>query len=401
MSDLRFEFTAVAANGVSQAGVVEATGENEAYRRLAARGLTPVRLRELREQTPLFTFGRVTSADVAGFTRELGVLLEAKIPLARGLASIAEHNDKHAMERIVRQIAVAVEAGLPLTDAMAQHRSTFGEVYIETIRAAERSGNLPGVVSHLADLLERQADARRMLKRALTYPLIVMGVITAAIAIIFMFVVPRFAATFEAQGVSLPVVTRVVQSIALSFEMYWYLYAGALASVIIAFMIAWRSDAGRPKVEGLLIRIPYLGALLLSEAVSRFAGIMAIGMSSGLDVIESLEMSGRATGVRAFQEQTRAMAERLRGGAQLGDVLGSSRYIPSFARRMISAGKDARELGKACEVVSRHYERQATHLMKNVNTVIEPLLTVLLAAIVLVVALSVFLPMWEMIKVRR
>lgn len=127
---------------------------------------------------------------------------------------------------------------------------------------------------------------------------------------------------------------------------------------------------------------------------------MAIGLNSGLGVIECLEISGRATGTRAFQAQTKAMADQLRGGANLSDVMSTSRYIPSFARRMMAAGKDARELGKACEVVGRHYERNATHLMKNINTVIEPLLTVFLAGIVLVVALAVFLPVWAMIKVR-
>ena len=244
-------------------------------------------------------------------------------------------------------------------------------------------------------------DRRKMLKRALTYPVIVMAVIAVAVTIIFVFVVPRFAATFESQGVKLPMVTRVVQAIAGSVRGYWYAYAAALAGAAVTLTAMWRSRRGRARLEGAMYRLPYIGRILLSDTTARFTSIMAIGLQSGLDVIESIEMSGRAAGVSAFRDQTRAMAERLRGGAQLADVLSSSPYVPSFARRMLTAGKDARELGRACEVVGRHYERESSHLMKNINTVIEPLLTVALAGIVLVVALSVFLPMWEMIKVRH
>jgi type II secretory pathway component PulF len=400
MSDTRYEYAAVSEAGASSTGIVEAASEQDAYRKVVARGLTPFRIREKRVQAALFSVGRVGSSDIAGFTRELGVLLEAKIPLARGLASMAEHNEKPAMAAIARQIAVAVEAGIPLTEAMGQHRAEFGEVYLETIRAAERSGNLAGVVAHLADLLERQAETRQMLKRALTYPVIVVGVITVAVAIIFAFVVPRFAATFAAQGIQLPLITKIVQAVAASVTGYWYLYLAGTLATAFGLAVAWRSESGRLRLESILMRVPYIGAILLAESVSRFASIMAIGLNSGLGVIECIEVSGRAAGSRAFQAQTRVMADRLRGGASLGDVMTGSPYVPSFARRMIAAGKDARELGKSCEIVGRHYERNAVYLMKNINTVIEPLLTVVLAAIVLVVALAVFLPMWTMIKVR-
>lgn len=401
MSLIRYEYRAVDGVGETSTGAVEAASEHEAYRRLSARGLTPVSLAERREQAPLFSFNRLSSRDVADFTRELGVLLEAKIPLSRGLASIAEHDDKAAMRNLVRQVAVAVEAGMPLTDALAQHRGVFGDVYIETIRAAERSGNLAAVIAHLADLLERQAETRQMLKRALTYPVIVMAVIALAVTVIFVFVVPRFAATFESQGVKLPLVTRVVQAVAGSVRGWWFVYLGVIASAVLGAMLTWRSAGGRIRLENLLVRVPYVGRILVADTTSRFSSIMAIGLSSGLDLIESIEMSGRAAGSSAFRAQTHTMAERLRGGAQLADVLTASASIPSFARRMLTAGKDARELGRACEVVGRHYERESTHLMRNINTLIEPLLTVALAGIVLVVALAVFLPMWEMIKVRH
>ncbi|MEK6703305.1 MAG: type II secretion system F family protein [Planctomycetota bacterium] len=401
MSLLRFEYLAVSAGGERLTGAIEAPSEHEAFRLVSAKGLTPVRIKEHVERPPLFSWGQIKPADIANLTRELAVLVHAKIPLARGLLSIAEHEGKPALKKMVRQIAISIEAGSPITDALSQHKAVFGEVYIETIRAAERSGNLPLVISHLAELLERQMEMKQQLKRALTYPVIVLGVVALAMVIIFVFVVPRFAKTFEQQGVKLPLVTQVVQGIGLSVQHYWFLYVGVIAAGIITITAMWRSATGRPMLELFCTRIPYVGRILLAETAARFSRVMAIGMSSGLDVIDAIEVSGRASGKHAFREETKTMADRLRGGAQLSEVLKSSRFIPNFARRMLAAGKDATELAKACDVVGSHYDREASHLMKNINTVVEPLLTVALAAIVLVVALSVFIPMWEMVRINK
>jgi type II secretory pathway component PulF len=401
MSLARFEYAAVNTLGVTASGVIESATTQDAYRTLAARGLTPLYVRESRAHQPLFSFGTIRADDITGFTRELSVLLDARIPLDRGLASIANHHEKPALRTIVREIAQAVESGIALTEAMSRHPHLFSEVYVETIRAAERTGNLGGIVAHLADLLERRDETRRMLKRALTYPAIVTTIILAAIIVIFVFVIPRFSATFQAQGVTLPAVTRIVQSVASSFTTFWYLYAAAVLTGSVALALMWRTVSGRLRLEHVLYRTPYLGTMLVSDLISRFGGIMSIGLASGLDVIDSLAIAGRSTGSRLFSAHTTQMAERLRGGASLPGVLDNSTLIPSFARRMIVAGKDAKELSKACDAVGRHYERRATHLMRNINTIIEPILTVALAGIVLVVALSVFLPMWEMIRVKR
>jgi type II secretory pathway component PulF len=401
MSVARFEYSAVNASGTAASGTIEAASSQDAYRALASRGLTPLSVREVAERRPLFSRSVIRSEDLTGFTRELSVLLEARIPLARGLVSIAENHEKPALRTIIRGVAQAVESGVALTDAMSKHPEVFNDVYVETIRAAERTGNLAGIVNHLADLLERRDETRRMLKRALTYPVIVTAVIAIAVVVIFVFVIPRFAATFEAQGVTLPAVTRIVQSIAASFTGFWYLYAAAAVGTVITLMMMWRTVAGRQRLERLLYRAPYLGNMLISDLVSRVTGIMSIGLASGLDVIDSVAIAGRSSGSKAFAAHAEEITERLRSGAGLAEVLDDARLIPSFARRMIVAGKDAKELSKACDVVSRHYEKRATHSMRNINTIIEPILTVALAGIVLVVALSVFLPMWEMIRVKR
>jgi len=184
-------------------------------------------------------------------------------------------------------------------------------------------------------------------------------------------------------------------------QSYWWIYAGVASAALCAVILAWRQPAGRVRLERLLMASPIVGPMLVADAASRFVSVLAVGLGSGLDLIESFRIAGRATGRHALREQTESVADGLLSGKDIGDALSKATLVPSFARRMLVAGKDAKELARACGVVSRHYERESAHLMKNINTVIEPILTVALAAIVLVVALSVFVPMWEMVKVKH
>lgn len=396
-----FRYTAIAPSGERREGTLHATDEQDAFRKVSSQGLTPIRIRTVRSQAPIFSFQQIKAADIADFTRELSVLVEAKIPLARGLLSIAEHEEKPALRHMIRDIATIIEAGSPMTEALEKYRTVFGEVYIETIHAAEKSGNLAEVASHLAELLERQLETRQQLRRALTYPLIVMVVVAVALTVIVVFVVPRFAKTFAAHDIQLPLATRIIQGLGLSIRLNWPVYAGAAGALAATVFFTLRTAKGWLWIENALIRLPYIRRIIVAVTAGRFARVLGIGLGSGLNIIEALSIGGRATGRPLFVAECESMADSLRRGAELGDAIKHSRYLPSFARRMISAGKDSTELAKACNVVARHFDRESAHLTKNINTIIEPLMTLGLAAIVLIVALSVFLPMWQMVKLNH
>jgi type II secretory pathway component PulF len=197
----------------------------------------------------------------------------------------------------------------------------------------------------------------------------------------------------------LPLATKVVQAVGASVHNYWWAYLTVLVGVIVTFVCMWRNTAGRLIIESALLKLPYISKLITTMAAARFSRVLGISLASGLDVIEAIDIAGRSTGRPIFVNDCTAMADSLRQGERLIDVLQRTQYLPPFAKRMIGAGKDAKELSRSCEIVSRHFDREAGNLAKNVNTIIEPIMTVALAAIVLVVALSVFLPMWQMARV--
>lgn len=401
MSVVMYKYEALDASGRTTTGTIRAGTEQEAYRKINASGLTPVSLDVVRGATAGFSFQRITKQDIVNFTRELAVLVEARIPLDRGLISIAEHETNRPLAAMVRDVAAQIESGVPITQALSKYDDVFGDVYIATMRAAERSGNLQAVTQHLAEMLEKQVETRQQVVRAMTYPIIVLCMIAAAMSVIIGFVVPKFARTFAASGGQLPLATRIVQGLGENVNEYWWAYASIVAGTLVGWVVAWKNPKGRLVLENFLTRLPYIGRVLVSHAAARFARVMHIGLASGLDVIDSMQVAGQATGRPVFANDCEQMTQRLRGGERLAEVLAGTRYLPPFARRMIGAGKDSKEVSRACDIVARHYDREASNLTKNINTIVEPIMTVGLAAIVLVVALAVFLPMWQMARIKR
>lgn len=399
----KFKYIAIGSDGNRVSGVLEADTESEACQRLGADGITPVRIREIsaRGISSRGRGKRITQRDISDLTREISVLVEANIPIARGLRSVAEHEKNPRLRDMVTDIAVMIESGEKLTNAFGKHKEVFGEVYIETIRAAEKSGTLATVTNHLADMLERNNETREHIRRAMTYPAIVGAFVVLAITVIVVFVVPRFALIFESNGVALPVTTRLIRTLGDSVHAWWWAYAGAVVGSALLLRQQWRSPAGRFRIEKILLKTPYIGAMLTAVTTARFSRVLAIGIESGIEVIEAIWIAGRSTGRPVFAAECDRLCERMRTGDSLEATLNASEQLPSFARRLLGAGKESAELAGAGRIIARHYDRIADHLSKNINTVIEPLITIAIAAIVLIVALSVFLPMWQMISISR
>jgi type II secretory pathway component PulF len=398
-----FKYTALDCNGKRIVGRLDAQHESDACARLAATGVTPLKIREASRRPTVRAnlTGRykIRSQDIAELTREISVLVEANIPIARGMRSVAEHEKNPALRDMVTDIAVMIESGEKLTTAFGKYESVFGDVYIETMRAAERTGTLASVTEHIANMLERNLEARDQLRRAMTYPAIVGAVVAMAMTVIIVFVVPRFAIIFETNGIPLPLTTRVIRGLGDSVRDWWWLYLLGGAGVAIAAMEQWRSARGRLRIERVLLKTPYFGTIVSAVTTARFSRVMSIGIDSGIEVIEAIGIAGRATGRPVFVAECDQLCDRMRAGESFETVLNTAKYLPNFARRLLAAGKDSKELAGAGRIIARHYDRLGDNLAKSINTVIEPMITISIAIIVLIVALSVFLPMWQMISI--
>lgn len=401
MASTTFKYQAVDEHGTRNKGRIDAQNEHKAFQLLVERGLTPLTIRESRNSISILGKRRVTQLEIATLTREMSVLLEANIPIGRGLMSIAEHEKNPALRDMIFDIATMIESGEKITAAFNRYAHVFGDVYIETLRSAEKTGQIGPVASHLADMLERNIETTQQIKRALTYPMIVIGFVAMALSVIVIFVVPKFAKIFEANGVELPLTTRIIRAMGTSLTQYWWAYLLAMGVVLYSVYKAWHNEQGRFRIEKLLHKLPYIGDMFTAVTTARFSRVMSIGLDSGIEVIEAIEIAGGSTGRPVFQDECVRMCDRMRNGDSLSDVINRAQGLPSFARRLFGSGKDSKELARAGSIIARHYDRQSDHLAKNINTVIEPMITIAMAGIVLLVALSVFLPMWQMISINK
>jgi type II secretory pathway component PulF len=397
-----FAYQAVDRTGRKRSGVELAPSKADALRAITSQGLTPLSLSEVREGASRrlsWKRSRISGADIAHFTYQFGVLISARIPISEGLRSIGTQERNERFREVILDIAGRIEAGDQVAQALDAHRSVFGEMYVETVRAAERSANLSNVLEMLSETLERNMETSRAVKGAMMYPMCVLSVLGIAVVFLVGFVVPKFASMFEQRGATLPIFTQVLMRVGVSVQTWWYVYLAVVVGLVFALRNAWRRPTSRVALDSLLHRVPFVNRVLIGLATSRFARILGVSLGSGLGLIESLELAGKASARPMLQIEAARLADQVRVGGRLTDVLASCRYLSAFSKRLLTAGEEAGELPRMCSVIARHYDRETSYLTKNIGTVIEPVLIVLIACVVLAVALAIFLPMWDMIKV--
>lgn len=395
MSALAFDYRAMDRAGRETRGTVTATDRDQAFRQVVESGLTPLTIKAAKPDRR-GSRGRVRLREISQFTYQLQVLLEARIPIGDGIAGLAQQESNQRFRRVLLDIATQVEAGHTIAGAMGRHRKVFGDVYVETVTAAEQSGTIIKTLDHLCEALERMESARRQVIGAMLYPVCVMVTLFAASAFLITYTIPKFAAMFAARGIQLPFLTRMLAGLGNSVHDHWWLYLGALLGAVVAgrFVVSrhpmW--------VERMLHKIPVIESVLVGLAMARFSRVLSVSLSAGLGLLDALEMSKRAAAREMLTRDVDRLGGQVRVGRRLADGLSEARYIPSFARRMFSAGEQSGELVRMTAVVARHYERETEHRVKALTTVLEPVLVVTIAGVVLVVALAIFLPMWNMVQ---
>ena len=398
MSKPGFEYRAVDRAGAATRGLVHAASSQDAYRKLLAQGLTPVRIRSATARG-----GRrkrkIKPVEISHFTHQLAVLLEARIPVADCFRSIADQEPNPTLRAISLEIAQSVQSGQSVTSALEPHRTLFGTVYIETIHAAESSGNMITVLGHLADSVEEEAEMRRTVRGALLYPIAVVMALTLATLFLVTFVVPKFANMFAERGVELPLLTQVLANFGQSIRDWWFIYLAITVGAVFFMRSAWRNPSSRRKIDTWLHKVPYLRDVLTGVAVARFSSVLGISLRSGIGLIESLDMAGRASGRPLLMLDAERMVNQVRAGGRLRDVVAECDYLPGFVKQLIGAGEESGEIPRLCNVIAHHFSRETKHLTKNMATVIEPILIAGLTGVVLLIALAVFLPMWDMVKI--
>lgn len=333
------------------------------------------------------------------FTGNLSTLYKAGIPLLRALSLISIGKPESRFNYAIKQLRFGLQAGKSLSQAMAEFDDLFPQTYRATIAAGEESGHLDEILDELSAMLEEEMALVRQVKSGVRYPIMVILAIVAAFIVIISYVIPKFVDFYSSFGAQLPLPTRIIMGISQLFTSYWW---AALAVVILlayGFRRLLADERGKFWFDTRVLRLPIFGDLVAKGNVASFCLMLRILFKSGIPLIKSLKLLSESIKNTAIAAEVNQMNSLLEQGREHDIRLTRFEFMPQMALEMISIGLESGALDNMLQVVGRHYAKQVGYASRQLTAVLEPILTIVLGIFVLILALSIMLPMWNLIKV--
>lgn len=390
-----FAYVALEPSGKKKTGYVEATDKDSAIARITSEGRFVVEIREEKIQREI-TFSRskkkVTKSDVALFTRRLSDLSAAGLPLDRAIQVVAEQSESQALSEIAEEALDEVRGGLSVSQALAKHPRVFPEIYTQSLRAGEASGQFPAVSGRLADVLESEVARRSQIISALTYPIVLTFVAIGVVVFLLLYVVPKLAPVFKSLGNDLPAPTKMLLAFTGFLTQQWYVVIAIIIGIVIAYRLWVNSEAGALQRDKLILKIPVLGPIVQKAVVSRFARILSTLVFGGVPILESLSISGQSAGNLVFKQSSIQVADEVRDGRSIADAMRDSGAFPPVITHMVAIGEETGDLPKMLGRVSDSLDFEVDNGMRRLTALVEPLIVLSMGGFVGFVVLAVLLP---------
>jgi MSHA biogenesis protein MshG len=406
-----FQYTGRNRRGEAVKGNIEAASLDAVATQLFNNGVTPIDivpasvqqdvLGGLRALLDRLKEGRVELLDQVFFCRQMYTLLKAGVPIMQALRGLRETTKNPALAKVVGSLVEGLDAGLDLSAAVKRHEAEFSPLFVSMVQVGESTGSLPDAFLQLSQYLEREKDTRERIKQALRYPAIVILAITIALFIINLFVIPAFAKVFASFKAELPWATRVLIGTSEFTVAYWYYILAALilAAVLVRYYI--HTPEGRYRWHRWKLKIPLIGSIVHRAMLGRFARSLSVTLKAGVPLVQGMTVVSRAVDNDFIGERILQMRDGLERGETITRTAAATGLFPAMVLQMISVGEDTGAVDTLLAEVADYYEREVDYDLKNLSSAIEPLLIVFVGIMVLILALGVFLPMWDLAQAAR
>lgn len=401
----RFEYVARDSRGARITGDVEAGSADAVASQLLEQGATPVDITEKPDDDTASSqlswrrrlgFDKPSRDDIIMFSRQMYTLTRSGIPLMRGLTQLAESTRNPVLSDAIHDIVEDLESGRELGGALSRHPKLFPPLYVAMIRVGEESGRLEDAFSRLTQYLEKERDTIRQIKQAVRYPTMVIAAIGIAMFILMTYVIPVFAKVFEKFDAELPLMTRVLIGVSNFFAAYWWAILLILVVAIFGFRWWRRTEAGELRWDKIKLGFPIIGDILLRGALSRFARAFSMAFRSGVPILQTLNVAADAVGNAWISSKILTMREGIERGESVSRTARRSAVFTPLVIQMIEVGEESGRMEDMIDEVAEFYEREVDYDVANLGSLIEPILTIGVAILVFILALGVFLPMWDL-----
>jgi general secretion pathway protein F len=391
-----FTYTARSPNGQSATGVLTAGSEREVMVMLDQKGLFPVTIQPAKKTVAAkMSGGRVKPKQLCTVFSQLADLLHSGVPLLRSLEIIERQSTTPALTHVLQDVRAQISDGTSLSDAMAKHPKAFNELTVSMVRAGQEGGFLEDVLARIAEFTEHQEELRAKVMGALAYPIFLSIVGTLIVLGLVIFLVPRFETMFGNKQAELPFLTVGLLNIS-HFLQHNGLWLAIAIGIGIYFYRRWlATESGRRRMDAFMLKVPVVGAIIRSLAISRFCRILGTMLKNGIPLLTALRIAKDSTGNKILADSIDKAAEHVTGGKSLAAPLANSKQFPRDVIEMISVGEESNTLEKVLVNVAESTERRTTRQLDLFVRLLEPLMLLLMAGVTLVVVLALLMPFMQ------
>lgn len=395
-------YTARTRYGERRTGVILAENPERVASFLAEQDLIPTEIKVQRKDHRFNIFGFMKGRqyeDLILFTRNLSTMYRAGIPILRALTIIKIGPPGSYFNRALERIRSSVQSGRSLSDAMGDFPKIFNKIYTSSIAAGEASGKLDQILDSIGLMLERDLELNRQIKSSLRYPVMVITAIAIAFGVLITFVIPRFVQFYSSMGAQLPAPTRALIWLNQAITNYWFVALGLAIALVFTIKKIYNMPSGKTFFDKGFLGLPVFGDLIVKGNIARFSYMFYLLMKSGIPIVKALELLGGTVKNSCLADEIKLLAESFREGRELEGLLSQLKYFPEMALQMIRVGLESGAMENMLNEIAVHYSKEVDYKSRHLTALLEPILTIALAGFVLIVALAIFLPMWNIIQV--
>lgn len=392
-----FVYTARTAGGELKSATIEAANKEDVVNQLKRLRMNVVKVEEQTKTKPK-TKGSIGMRDIVIFTRQFSTMINSGLPLVQALDILSKQSENPVLQAVTRQVVFDVESGHTVADALGKHPNAFTELYVNMVAAGEAGGILDTILMRLATFMEKNDALVRKVKGALIYPGVISGVAGSAIAILLLFVIPTFQSMFESVGLALPLPTRIVIAMSEFLQSYWW-------AVIIVVVVGFQSlkkyyatPNGQLAIDRLLLKAPVLGDVIRKSAVSRFTRTLGTLISSGVSILDGLEITAKTAGNRVISDAIMASRASIAGGDTISAPLQKSAVFPPMVISMIAVGEQTGGLDEMLSKIADFYDEEVDAAVGGLLALMEPMMIVFLGVVVGGMVVAMYLPIFDMIN---
>jgi type IV pilus assembly protein PilC len=395
-----FEYTARnASTGQILKGTLDVPTRDDVLKHIKQQKMIVVNVREQPKQLTISLKRKgVRTRDIVIFTRQFATMINAGLSLVQSLDILARQTENPALGEVTRQVVFDVESGHTLADAFSKHPKAFTELYVNMVAAGEAGGILDTILMRLATFLEKSDALIRKVKGAMVYPAVIMSVAAIAVAVLLVFVIPTFQKMFASVGMELPLPTRIVIGMSNGLINYWWVMLGVIALLIYAIRNYYKTPDGRKRIDQMMLNAPVIGDLLRKSAVSRFTRTLGTLISSGVSILDGLEITAKTAGNRVIHDAVMESRNSIAGGETIASPLEKSKVFPPMVISMIAVGEQTGGLDEMLSKIADFYDEEVDVAVSALLSLMEPMMIVILGVIVGGMVVAMYLPIFDMMN---